>query len=94
MAASKTYLGGPQATITLLSPADVYLVVDDRWAAAPVGLGWLAGWTDTNLSFTVYENNTRPALPFSVYKQAAPAGNVTVPAIGANNAFDYFIIVD
>jgi hypothetical protein len=91
-AQSKAYNGGPQATLTLTAPADVYLVVDDRWGMNPV---WLAGWTDTGANFTVFENATRPMLPFSIYKKSmATAGTVTTPPIGANTAFDYFIVID
>jgi hypothetical protein len=93
-AQSKMYTGGPQATISLAAPADVYLVVDDRWSAAGMVPAWLDGWTDSGLNVTMYENDTRPALPFSLYVKSAPGGDLTVPAIGANSAYDYFIIVD
>jgi hypothetical protein len=90
-AASKNFKDGPQATLTLVAPADVYLVVDDRWAA---NTAWLAGWTDTGSNFVIYENATRPALGFSLYKKTAPAGELALPSIGANNAYDYFIVID
>lgn len=94
-AQSKSYVAGPQATLTLSAPADVYLVVDDRWFGANPMPAWLNGWTDSGANFLVYENATRPMLPFSLYKQNVPAaGPVNVPPIGATTAFDYFIIVD
>jgi hypothetical protein len=88
---SKRYSAGPQATLTLTAPADVYLVVDDRWGPSPP---WLSGWADTASNFTVWESATRPSLGFSLYKKSAPAGDLQLPAIGANTAYDYFIIVD
>jgi hypothetical protein len=88
---SKRYDAGPQAVLTLTAQADVYLIVDDRWGASPT---WLTGWADTGWNFTVWENTTRPNLAFSLYKKTAPAGDLALPPIGANNAYDYFIIVD
>jgi hypothetical protein len=90
-AASKNFKNSPQAVLTLRAPADIYLVVDDRWGPS---LPWLAGWTDTTWNFTIWESDTRPALPFSLYKKSAPAGDLELPAIGANNAYDYFIVID
>jgi hypothetical protein len=91
---SKKFTGGPQATLTLNGTADVYLLVDDRWAMSPVGLGWLSGWTDTGLEIRVFENSTRPNLPFSVYRKTGQTGSVSTPPIGDSFAFNYFVIVD
>ena len=33
-------------------------------------------------------------LPFSVFRKTGQTGSVTTPPIGANTAFNYFIIVD
>ena len=92
-AQSKGYTGGPQATIRLNGTADVYLLVDDRWRTTPVGITWLAGWTDSGLEIRVLEigNQTRA---FSVFRKTGQTGNVTTPPIGSNAAFNYFIIVD
>ena len=90
-AQSKMYTGGPQATISLAGAADVYLLIDDRWGLSPT---WLSGWTNTNYNITVFENATRPMLPFSVFQKTNQTGSVTVPPIGANTAFNYFVIVD
>jgi hypothetical protein len=92
-AQSKIFAGGPQATITLAAPADVYLVVDDRWSAGAAP-AWLGGWTDTTLNFVMYESANRPALPFSLYVKSAPGGDITLPAIGETRAYDYFVVVD
>jgi hypothetical protein len=89
-AASKLYTGGPQASITLAAAADVYIVVDDRWGAAP---SFTAGWTDTGWNLTIWETATR-SFPFSIFKKAAQTGTVTFPPIGSNMAYDFFIIVD
>jgi hypothetical protein len=86
---SKDYAGGPQATITLNGPADVYMAVDDRWGA----VAWTAGWTDSGLNIVVWESTSRPALPFSLFTKTAQTGALDLPMIGADNEYDYFIIV-
>jgi hypothetical protein len=88
---SKKYTGGPQATITLAAPSDVYLAVDDRWGTTPA---WTAGWTNTNLHMIIYESTTRPMLRFTLFKKAAQTGNVDLPMIGGNIAYNYFVVVD
>lgn len=93
-AESKRHLGGPQATISISAPAEVYLVVDDRWGVTTMMLPWLAGWNDTGLDMIVWESNSRPNLRFSVFRQSFPAGNLTVPPIGSTLAYNYFIIVE
>jgi hypothetical protein len=93
-AASKSYTGGPQASIALNGTADVYLMVDDRWngGARP---SWLdTSWVDTGFAVTVWESTSKPSLLQSVYKKAVASGNVTTPQIGANTAYDYFIVVN
>ena len=90
-AQSKMYTGGPQATVGLVAPADVYIMVDDRWGTTPA---FTAGWTNTGFNIQVFENATRPMLPFSVFRKVAQTGNVTFPPIGSNTAFNYFILVD
>ena len=87
---SKTYTGGPQATLTLGAAADVYLIVDDRWGAIP---SWTAGYTNTGFDIRVFENTTRPALPFSVFRRTVSAGSVTLPSIGATTAYNYLVVV-
>ena len=82
----------PGRRYTLSALADVYLVVDDRFVPGGVA-PWLSGWTDTGLNAVVFESATK-SWPFSLYKKSVPAGAVTVPAIGDNRAFDYFIIID
>jgi hypothetical protein len=91
MAASKNYVGGPQAVITLTAPADVYIVVDDRWGTPPA---FVEGWTDTGANFAIFENAQRPSLPFSLYKKSVAAGDLPLPPIGSNRAYDFFVIVD
>jgi hypothetical protein len=89
---SKMYMGGPQATITLAATADVYMVVDDRWQGLiPI---FTADWTDTGLNIQVWESTNRPALSFSLFLKKVPPGELALPPIGANTAYDYFIIVD
>jgi hypothetical protein len=87
---SKNFTGGPQATITLSTTSDVYLIVDDRWSDK----SFTAGWTDTGANLHVFESNSRPDLTFSVFKKAAQTGPVTLPAIGSNMQYDNFVIVD
>jgi hypothetical protein len=89
--ASKNFTGGPQATVTLSTASDLYLIVDDRWGATP---SFTAGWTDTGANLHVFESGSRPNLPFSVYKKTAQTGAVTLPPIGSNKQYDYFLIVD
>jgi hypothetical protein len=91
---SKKFTGGPQAVVNLRARADVYLLIDDRWASSPVMLGWLAGWSDTGFEIKVFENATRPMLPFSVYRKTNQTGDVSLPQIGDSTAFNYFVIVD
>jgi hypothetical protein len=89
---SKTYTAGPQATISLSAAANVYMMVDDRWGAAP---SWTSGWTNTNWNMRVYESSSRPDLGFSIFRKAvAAAGNVTLPSIGSTMAYNYFIVVE
>jgi hypothetical protein len=90
VSASKNFSGAPQATITLSTTSDVYLVVDDRWSDK----SFTAGWTDTGANLHVFESNSRPDLSFSVYKKPAQTGPVTLPPIGNNMDYDNFIIVD
>jgi hypothetical protein len=90
-AASKNYTGGNQAAITLTATSNVYIIVDDRWGTAPA---WTSGWTNTGSDVTVWESSTKPSLPFSVYKKSNVSGTVTFPQIGANTAYDYFIVVE
>jgi hypothetical protein len=91
-AESKRYSAGPLATLTLAAPADVYMVVDDRWGTTP---SWTTGWTNTGANMVVWESASRPALPFSVFrKTAVPAGALALPSIGATTAYCHFIIVD
>ena len=89
--ASKNYTGGSyQATIGLgTTTRNVYLVVDDRWGTPP---SWTSGWSDTGHSVTIKEGTT--SRTFSVYKKSAVSGNVGLPKIGANNAFNYFAIIE
>ncbi len=91
--ASKAYTGGPQASIALAGTADVYLTIDDRWNGGGRP-SWLdSGWVDTGFAVTVWESTSKPNLPLSVYRKAGASGTVTTPRIGANNAYDYFIVV-
>jgi hypothetical protein len=89
--ASKNYTGGAQATITLSSVYDVYLLVDDRWGTSP---SWTSGWSDTGLTLHVFESSSRPSLSFSLFKKAAQKGTVSLPQIGSNTNYDYFVIVN
>jgi hypothetical protein len=92
--ASKTYTGGPQASIALNGSADVYLMIDDRWngGARP---SWLdTSWVDTGSAITVWESTTKPSLTLSVYKKTGITGSVTTPQIGATTAYDYFVVVN
>ncbi len=93
-AQSKKYTGGPQATIRLNGTADVYLLVDDRWRTSPVGITWLAGWTDAGFKIRVFEIPGNQTRPFSVFRKTGQTGSVTTPPIGDSSAFNYFIIVD
>jgi hypothetical protein len=90
-AASKAYTGGPQARITLGATSDVYMIVDDRWGTTP---SWTSGWTNTGYNVAVWESSSKPALPFSVFKKAGVSGSVDVPKIGANTAYNVFIVVN
>jgi hypothetical protein len=88
---SKTYNGGPQATLTLGAAADVYMIVDDRWGATP---SWTTGFTAAGFKIRVFESATRPALAFTVYRRTlAAAGTVALPQIGATTAYNYLIVV-
>jgi hypothetical protein len=89
---SKRYADGPQATITLAGPSDVYLLVDDRWPGTPPA--WLAGWTSAGFKIIVDEPPTRPMLPFAAYKKTGQTGDVDLPKIGAGTAYNYFVVVD
>jgi hypothetical protein len=92
--ASKTYSGGPQASITLNGTADVYLMIDDRWNAG-ARPSWLdASWVDTGFAVTAWESATKPSLPLSVYRKAGASGTVTTPQIAASTAYNYFIVVN
>jgi hypothetical protein len=92
--ASKAYNSGNQATIGLSATANVYLVVDDRWGAPPsIPYAWSSGWSDTGHNVTIRENGSTDR-SFSVYKKTGQSGNVTLPKIGATNAFNYFIIIE
>jgi hypothetical protein len=92
--ASKQYTGASQATIGLPATANVYLVVDDRWGAPPsTPYAWSSGWSDTGQNITVRESGSTNRT-FSVYKKTGVSGNVTLPKIGANNAFNYFAIIE
>ena len=88
-AASKKYQAGPQAMVTLNATADVYLAVDDRWGNPPA---WLAGWSNSKLKLRVFESASK-SFPFTLYVKTGQTGTVSVPAIGDNNGYDYFIIV-
>jgi uncharacterized protein YjbI with pentapeptide repeats len=92
--ASKAYTGGPQAQIALTTTSNLYMVVDDRWGAPPsIPYAWSAGWTDTGYNVTIKEGGTTDRT-FSVYKKTGVTGNQALPKIGANNAFNYFIIIE
>jgi hypothetical protein len=94
-AQSKKFTAGPQATIRLNGTADVYLLVDDRWAADPdVGLTWLTGWNNAGFKIQVFEIPGNQTRPFSVFRKTGQTGNVDLPKIGDSSAFNYFIIVD
>jgi hypothetical protein len=93
-AESKKYSAGPQATITLATASDIYLVVDDRWGASPT---WLAGYTNTAVHFQVQEvvaGVNKLVYQFTLYKKTAAAGMLDLPKIGASTAYDYFVIAD
>jgi hypothetical protein len=87
---SKRYAGGPEATITLSAPTDVYLIVDDRWGTAPA---WLNGWTKTAIHLQISEANTR-TFQFTAYKKTSPAGDLDLPMINGATAYNYFVIAD
>jgi hypothetical protein len=89
-AESKQYIGGPQATLTLGSSADLYMPVDDRWVMPT----WTAGWVDTGWNMIVWESITRPSLPFSIFGKAAASGSIDLPLIGGTIGYNYFIIVN
>jgi hypothetical protein len=88
---SKNYTGGPQAVLTLSSTADVYMIVDNRWGTTP---SFTAGWTDTGWNMVVFESSSRPSLGFSIFVKSAVTGSVSLPPIGSNMSYNYFIIVD
>jgi hypothetical protein len=87
---SKEYTGGPQATLTLAAAADVYLAVDDRWGASP---SFMSGWSNAGWKIRVYENASRPSLPFSMWRKTNQTGMVTLPSIGATSAYNYLVVV-
>jgi hypothetical protein len=88
---SKNFTGASsQATITLSGTSDVYLIVDDRWPNP----SFTTGWSRTGLNARVFESNSRPSLSFSIFKKAAQTGNVTLPIIGDNHAYNNFVIVN
>jgi len=92
--ASKAYNSGNQATLTLSTTSNVYLVVDDRWGTPPsIPYAWSSGWSDTGYNVTVKENGSTDR-SFSLYKKTGVSGNVTLPKIGATNAFNYFVIIE
>ncbi len=92
--ASKAYNSGPQASIALATTSNVYLVVDDRWGAPPsIPYAWSSGWADTGHSVTIKENGSTDRT-FSVYKKTGVSGSVSLPKIGATNAFNYFVIIE
>jgi hypothetical protein len=93
-AASKNFNGGggSQATVTLSGTSDVYLIVDDRWGSRISS--FTTGWTDTGTKLRVFESSSRPALGFSIFRRAAQSGRVTLPDIGANTAYNNFVIVN
>jgi hypothetical protein len=88
-AESKKYKDGPQAKITLNAAADVYLAVDDRWGDDP---SWLSGWTKSAVKLSVFETATK-AFPFTLYVKTGQTGTLSLPAIGDNDGYDYFVIV-
>jgi hypothetical protein len=88
---SKNYTGGPQATITLNSTADIYMMVDDRWGSSP---GFTSGWTNTGWNMVVFESSSRPSLGFSLFRKTGVTGSISLPQIGSNNQYNYFIVVD
>lgn len=89
-ASSKGFKGGAQATITLSAAADVYIFVDDRWADK----SWAMGWTDTGAKIHVWESVTVNSLGFGIYVKRAQIGDVDLPGIGSNAAYNYFVVVD
>jgi hypothetical protein len=93
-AESKRYTGGPEATITLSAPSNVYLFVDDRWGTPPA---WImgTGWTAAGFKAVINEPPSRPMLNFTIYKKAiAAAGDVDLPKIGGTTAYNYFVVVE
>ena len=88
---SKNFDDGPQATITLNRPADVYILVDARWEEPRP---WTAGFTDTGLDFRIHESSARPNLAFRLFRRSAGVGAFALAPIGANRAYNYFVIVD
>jgi hypothetical protein len=91
-AESKQYAGpGPQATLTLSRATALHMVVDERWGTSPT---FTSGWTYTGNKMTVYESSTRPSLPFRIFARTVSAGSVGLPAIGDNNAYNFFIVAD
>jgi hypothetical protein len=87
---SKQYTGGPEATVTLDAPADLYMLFDDRWMMP----AWIAGWTDTGWNMLVWESINRPSLPFHVLMRSVPAGALDLPLIGDNIGYNYVIVVN
>jgi hypothetical protein len=92
-AESKLYVGGPQATLTLNAPADLYMLVDDRWMPTMVP-AWTVGWADIGANTIVYESVDRPTLPFSLFHRTVPAGPLDLPMIGDNTGYNYVIVVN
>jgi hypothetical protein len=92
--ASKNYTGGNQATVNLPAAKNVYLLVDDRWGT-PVSIptSWTSGWTDTGYNVKIREGSSTDRT-FSAFKKTGVSGNVTLPKIGANNAFNYFVVLE
>jgi hypothetical protein len=88
---SKLHAGGPQAKLTLRAPADVYLVVDDRWGSPPA---WIGPFADTGFNVQLWEGRERETLQFSVFRLTAASGTVVLPSIGGSTGFDYFVVID
>jgi hypothetical protein len=87
---SKQYTGGPQATVTFSAPAELYMILDDRWVTPT----WIAGWTDTGWNMIVWESVNRPSLAFSVLTRNVPAGALDLPLIGGTIGYNYVIVVN
>jgi hypothetical protein len=85
---SKAYAGNPLVSFALAQPADVYVTVDARYAAAPA---WLAGWSRTALKVTTSEGGT--ARSFTVYTRSFGAGTVSLGPAGQTGVSLYSVVV-